>query len=60
MVSRPWAFVTMVIAVLLEQEKRIERVLARVETLSPPGKAIDVHTYGAYDRVYERRHHHYA
>jgi hypothetical protein len=31
MVSRPWAFETMVMAVLLEQEKRIERLLKLLE-----------------------------
>jgi len=31
MVSRPWAFETIVMAVLLEHEKRIERLLAALE-----------------------------
>jgi hypothetical protein len=31
MVSRPWAFETMVIAVLLEHEKRIEQLLHRLQ-----------------------------
>jgi hypothetical protein len=31
MVSRPWAFETIVMVVLLEQDKRIERVLAKLE-----------------------------
>jgi hypothetical protein len=37
MVSRPWAFETMVIAVLLEPEKRIEQVLKRLEALQRRG-----------------------
>jgi hypothetical protein len=31
MVSRPWAFETIVMAILLEQEKRIERILKRLD-----------------------------
>jgi hypothetical protein len=33
MVSRPWPFETIVIAVLLEQEKRIEQLCAQLEVL---------------------------
>jgi hypothetical protein len=32
MVSRPWPFETIVMAVLLEQEKRIEQLLRQIET----------------------------
>jgi hypothetical protein len=36
MVSRPWAFEAIVMAILLEQQKKIERILAQLETLSKP------------------------
>jgi|SRR5687767_9063273 hypothetical protein len=34
MVSRPWSFETIVMAVLLEQEKRIEALLRDIEALT--------------------------
>jgi hypothetical protein len=37
MVLRPWAFETIVMAVLLEQEKRIEQLLKRLEALQRRG-----------------------
>ena len=37
MVSRPWPFETIVMAVLLEQEKRIEQLLKRLEALQRSG-----------------------
>ncbi len=37
MVSRPWASETIVMAVLLEQEKRIEEMLKRLEALQRRG-----------------------
>jgi hypothetical protein len=38
MVSRPWAFETMVMAVLLEQEKRVEEMVKKMNDLTA-GKA---------------------
>jgi hypothetical protein len=37
MLSRPLAFKTIVMAVLLEQEKRVEQLLKRLETLQRSG-----------------------
>jgi hypothetical protein len=34
--SRPWPFETIVMAILLEQQKLLERLLVQVETLSAP------------------------
>jgi hypothetical protein len=33
MVSRPWPFETIVMAILLEQEKRVEEMVKRLEEL---------------------------
>jgi hypothetical protein len=38
MVSRPWPFETIVLAVFLEQEKWVEEILKRLDS-SPDGKA---------------------
>jgi hypothetical protein len=35
MVSRPWPFETMVMAVLLEHEKRIEHLMSQIEPRGP-------------------------
>jgi hypothetical protein len=42
MVSRPWPFETIVMAVLLEHEKRILALLRRLD--GEQSKALDVHT----------------
>ncbi len=39
MVSRPWPFETIVLAILLEQQKLLERITAALEAIpAPPGQ----------------------
>jgi hypothetical protein len=40
MVSRPWPFETMVMAVLLEHEKRIEEMVKKLEELGAGQRVI--------------------
>jgi hypothetical protein len=56
MVSRPWPFETIVMAVLLEHQRRIEEVVRRIEELKGGTRTKSVKFHTPPDLVVEPRH----